>query len=366
MHHYHDDFNEVLLAAKGAPLAWDFGNQYQPIQRAEAWYHNRVSFSKAGQPAVGSTGKLMETIFLPRTADYSYGLSTGSGNQQDHRHVLLVNSDDPLGANYVLVRDATADGQPNQKFYWNLWCLSKQPEVQGSVVHFPGQMGVDLDVHLLSPEGASIEQDQWSWKVGMAYWGNFGEEMFGMRVEKAGSAQDFLALLYPRAAGQEAAKVTPVEGEVTRQLPGGGREWAPQPRAAVRLEHMEGVDLVLLSPGKDAKAADGDLTAMGEVAFARQYADGKLRMAALKGSPALAEVGNWAVGGNAPVSLEVTGRSARGETDGPARVQSVRIPEDYGPAVVIVDGKPVTAQREGMTLSFSVPAGYYTFLIQPK
>ena len=59
---------------------------------------------------IGRGGNLVETIFLPRTADYSYSLSTGGGNQEDHRHVLPVKSDDPLGANYVPVRDSTVDG----------------------------------------------------------------------------------------------------------------------------------------------------------------------------------------------------------------------------------------------------------------
>ncbi len=366
MHHYHYDLGEIMLAAKGAPLAWDFGNQYQSVHRPESWYHNRVSFGKPGGKEWGGTGELIETIFLPRAADYSYGQSTGGGNQQDHRHVLLIKSEDPLGANYVLVRDSTVDGQPNQQFYWNLWCLSKQPELQGSTVHFPGQMGVDLDVHLLSPEGAPIEQDQWSWKGRMSYWGDFGEEMFGMRVEKTGSTHDFLALLYPRAAGQGPAQVSLVTGEVARSVEGGGREWMPLAQAGLRVEHMEGTDLLLLSPGKEARAADGDLSLLGEVAYARRYADGRLRMAALKGNPALAGADGWAVGGNAPASLEVTGRTARGETEGPARAVTVSIPETYGPAVVAIDGKPVAAQQAAKTLSFTVPAGYHTFIIQPK
>lgn len=349
-HHYHDDQGEILLAAKGAPLAWDFGNQYQPLRRDEAFYHNKVSFDQPGVRRIGGSGKLVETVFLPRGADYSYGVTTGSGNQQAQRHVLLLKSDDPLGANYVLVRDSTADGQPNQKFYWNLFCLSKQPEIQGNLVHFPGQMGVDLDVHLLSPEGAPIAPDQWSWKIRMSYWGDFGEEMFGMRVEKTGSAQDFLALLYPRAAGQGPATVTLV----------------PAAPAAVRVEHMEGVDLLLLSPGKASSAADGDLGVQGEVAFARRYADGRLRLATVKGQAARAAAGAWSLEGDAPASLSVAGPMAHGETDGPARTLTIGIPENYGRALVAMDGKPLAARQAGKTLSLNLPGGYHTFVIQPQ
>ena len=121
-HHYHDDYNEIVLYAKGAPLCMDFGNLYVPLRRDESWYHNRVSFNKGDSAQKwGGSGELVEARVLPRTVDYSYGKSTGGGGQGDHRHVLLIKSADPLGANYVAIRDTTVDGQPNQQFFYNLW-----------------------------------------------------------------------------------------------------------------------------------------------------------------------------------------------------------------------------------------------------
>ena len=348
-HHYHDDFNEILFAAKGAPLAWDFGNQYVSGRRDEPWYHNRVSFCKPGQRRIGSTGRLVHTAFLPRMVDYSYGLSTGGGNQQNHRHVLLVRSDDPLGANYVLVRDATVDGQPKQKFHWNLFCLSKQPEVQGRVVHFPGQFGVDLDVHLVSPAGAPIEQDRWSWEARMAYWGKFSEEMFGVRVAKTGSAEDFLALLYPRAAGQGPAQVTAVDT---------GR--------GVVVTHMEGRDVVLLSPGKAATVSVGDTRLQGEIALVRRYTGGTLRLAVVAGAGASATCGPWSVRSDGPVAVRITGMAVEGETSGDAHAVHVGLPSTYRAAAVTLGGKPIEARREKNLLTIELPVGSHTFTIQAE
>ncbi|MHB9025222.1 MAG: hypothetical protein ACYC7E_13805 [Armatimonadota bacterium] len=348
-HHYHDDYNEILFAAKGAPLAWDFGNQYAMGRRDAPYYHNRVSFNKAGERGWGGGGELVGTVFLPRTIDYSYGKSWGGGNQQNHRHVLFIKSEDPLGANYLLVRDATADGQPNQKFYWNLFCLSKQPEVQGNVVHFPGQTGVDMDAHLLLPAGVQIEQDHWAWKNHMQLWRDFSEEMYGMRAMKTGSTQDFLALLYPRAAGQGPAQVA---------LLSDGR--------GVEVKHMEGSDVVLLSPGKPATITAGDVQISGEIAYARRYTTGVLRLAVLKGVGASATHGAWSVRSDGPVALTVFGARVEGESSGEAHTAQITLPAAFGTAKVILDGNVVTAKQEKSLLTINLPGGYHTFTISMK
>ncbi len=61
-------------------------------------------------------------------------------------------SEGALGANYLVVRDRTADGPaPPYRFSDNLWVLATEPEVHGHEVHFPGQLGVNLEVSVLSP-----------------------------------------------------------------------------------------------------------------------------------------------------------------------------------------------------------------------
>ncbi len=349
VHHYHDDHGEIIYAAKGATLVTDFGNCYAPVHRRESWYHNRVSWDKGDSPNhYGTSGELKETRFLPRTVDYSFGRSRGSGNQQSDRHLLLIKSADPLGANYVVVRDVTQDGQPNQVFYWNLWVLAAEPEVGGSVVHFPGQNLVDLDVHVLSPTNPQIEKDHWSFEQYIYVWGPFKEEQWAMRVPKSGSAEDYFCVLYPRAAGQGAAQV---------QILAGG--------AGAQVEHVEGTDVVLLSPGKPAEVATADFSLSGEIAIARRYAEGRVRLAVVKA--AQATLGGWGLNAPGPVAVEIAGRSLQGESNG-AEAQTVvlTLPEDYGEALVTVDGKEVAATREGRALTLNLPAGKHEFAMQAK
>ena len=71
---------------------------------------------------------------------------------------------DPLGAKYAVLRDRTCGGKPDRTFPRNLWCLSREPTIAERVVHFTGQLHVDLDVHLVSPSKLNIDKDRYSWK----------------------------------------------------------------------------------------------------------------------------------------------------------------------------------------------------------
>lgn len=308
-HHYHHDQNSFHYYAKGVPMCLDFGNQYQPIRRDETWYHNRVSFEVGGHwtnywPA---TGELMDFASLPATIDYSYGKVVGKQNQENHRHLLLVKSADPLGANYVVVRDRTVAAQPGQSFFWNLWSLSKTNQVTGAIVHFPGQLGVDLDAHVLLPTQPQITTDYWKWKSNFGLWGAFEEEQHGMRIS-ASKPGEFFVVLYPRVEKQGPAEIT-----------------ALADGAAARIKHMEGTDVLLVSPGKPATASDGGIALQGEVAFARRNSDGTLRLALVKDEGAVS-VDGWKLAGTGPVAIEIKGGTARGESDGPARSITVTGP----------------------------------------
>ncbi len=352
IHHYHQDFNEIVYYAKGAPLCLDFGNLYQPFQRGEAWYHNRVSFTKAGVgPGITATetGKLIDVRTLPRTLDYSYGQSTGNEGQQDHRHVLLVKSDDPLGANYVILRDRTEDGPTKPMFYFNLFCLSKDPQITGNLVHFPGQFGVDLDVSILAPAAPQIEMDHWDWKQYIGRWGNFTEEQFGIRIAKQGSTEDYFTVLYPRAEGQEPAKVTALAD---------GR--------AVAVRHMEGTDVVLLSPGQAISVTVDDVRLSGEIAFVRRYTNGDVRLAIVKGPEALAALGPWEIKSSGPVAIHVRGKVLEGEGSGDAHDVQLVLPPDFGSPEVMLDGKPAKAKREGNALTIALPDGAHLFTVTGK
>ena len=351
LHHYHDDFNSIVLYAKGAPLCLDFGNFYQPLQRNEPWYHNRVSFSKKPSPQYGgSSGELVEMRSLPPVIDYSYGKSWGGLGQEDQRHILLIKSTNPLGANYVVIRDTTVSRQSNQEFYWNLFCLSKDPTIKGDLVHFPGQLGVDLDVYMLSPATPKIEKDHWNWKQQIYVWNDFSEEQYGMRVAKS-SAEDFFSVLYPRARGQAAAKVV---------------RW--QDGSGLSVSHIEGIDLVLLSPGKPAKFGDATMSVRGKIAFARKATDGSLRLAVIKGSnnESEAAIGDWHLESCSPVSLFIRGNSVSGESAGDSHLARITLPPRFPDAILSLDGNPSEASRQGREMTVNLPAGNHTFTIQPK
>jgi len=347
LHHYHDDYNSFVLYAKGAPLCLDWGN-YSGARRDEAWYHNRVSWGTSkSKKRWGSTGKIVAVVSLRKTVDHSYGLSSGGGNQKDHRHLLLVKSEDPFGANYMVIRDVTENGQPKQEFYWNLWCLSEKPKIERGLVHFPGQQGVDLDVHLLSPKDARIETDEWDWRVQIYIWGWFSERQHGMRVAKSGSTEDYLAVLYPRGEGQSPAKVTTHAGG-----------------AAIEVAHGEGTDLVLLSPAKATAADAGDFSLRGEIAFARRNSNGTVRLAVLKGADASAAWGPWTLQTSGAAAVEIEDPAVAGEAIGPTALQ-LTLPKDYGAAKLMVDERPAKGTRDGANLAFEFGPGYHTFTLGP-
>ncbi|OPZ83237.1 MAG: hypothetical protein BWY76_02370 [bacterium ADurb.Bin429] len=350
--HWHYDYNEIVYHAKGVPLCVDFGNCYAPVQRCEPFYHNTVSFDLDKSSRTGKWGvwenkdaDALDVRSLPRTMDYSTGRSNGSGGQRNDRYLLLVKSDDPIGANYLVMRDMTRDGQPNQEFFWNLWCLSKEPTVNGNIIHFPGQFGVDLDAHVLAPAAPQVTTDHWAWKEQIYVWGWFSEEQYGVHVRKQGSTDDFFTVLYPRAAKQGPAKVTTLAQG-----------------CAASVQHMEGTDVVLLSPGKAAAVTEGNVQLAGEVAFARTYQNGTLRLAVIKGT-ATAGIGAWVLTSDGPTAIEVNGSTLTGESNGAAHTAHIATPPTVHAVTATIDGKPVIVTLSNGVLTLNLPAGSHTFSI---
>lgn len=348
-HHYHDDMGSFIYYAKGAPLCLDFGNQYSPIRRDEAWWHNRVSFNTADSAKKWGTGggETVELVTLPGILDYSYGKIKGGGNQEDHRYIFLVQSDDPLGANYVVMRDKTADGQADQQFFWNLFCLAKEPQINGNIVHFPGQMDVDLDATVLAPANPQITTDHWKWERDIPLWKVFGEEFYGVRIAKTGSKEDYFVVLYPRAEGQAPAEVTAIAGG-----------------AAARVGHMEGTDLVLLSPGKPVEAADGGMQLKGEMGFVRKNIDGTVLLAIVKGEGTAACDG-WGLESEGGAGVTIKGKEVSGESLGTSKDIVITLPTGYGSARATVADQVVPAVQNGNVLTLRVPDGAAKFTVTP-
>ena len=208
-----------------------------------------------------------------------------------------------------------------------------------------------MDVYILSPQAPKIEKDHWSWKQEIYVWSGFSEEQYGMHVAQQSAGEDFFSLLYPRAQGQAAA-------QVIRSKDGSG----------LRVGHMEGTDLVLLSPAKPAKLGDASMWVRGEISFARKATDGSLCLAVVKGpnNATGAGIGDWSLESSSPVSLLIQGNKVFGESAGDSHAAHITLPSRYPTAVVSVDGTPTQASQQGRALTLTFPAGNHTFRIQPR
>lgn len=343
-HHYDaGEHGSIVYYAKGAPLCLRWGNVYHPVTRWEPWYHNAVSFERGEGKPIGVTGKIVSAQDLPGFLAHSHGETRGSGSQQSDRHLLLVQAPDPLGANYLLIRDRTRDGQAGQAFHFNLYCLTDKPALRPGYAHFPGRTGVDLDLFFLSPDKAPLRTDSWSWKQHIYHWGVFEEEQHGVHADKLGSREDFFTVLYPRAPGERAP--------AARAVMGG---------AAARVEHGEGVDWVLLSPGRPTSGRDGEASLRGEIALGRRTRKGALRLAVMGGE---AEIGGFTLASGGPTAISIEGAVVTGVSSGAAHEARVTLPAGHGEAVVRLDGAVIAAPREGRAIVLALPEGVRRFTI---
>ena len=129
--HYDDDLGSFELWGKGRPLVCDFGyNGYDPAD-----HHNRVDINGQGGILAFSTTP---------AADFIH-------NRQGawDRRVLLVKDPDPLGPNYVLIRDDVARDAPRPG-NWRLWLTAAEaPQLDShddTTIRVKGQHDVDLDL----------------------------------------------------------------------------------------------------------------------------------------------------------------------------------------------------------------------------
>ncbi|NQZ66904.1 MAG: hypothetical protein HRT89_02425 [Lentisphaeria bacterium] len=180
-------------------------------------------------------------------------------------------------------------------------------------------------------------------------WRHFSEQQHGVRIKKAGSKEDFFTVLYPRTGKEKAAKVTTLaKGK------------------AVKVEHSEGTDIVLLSPTSDIKTSLDDTRLEGRIAFARSYTDGRQRLAVIKGKDALVRSGDWELKSSGPTAINIKGKHVTGESSGNAHTVQLTLPADYGAAKIIVDGQAAKGKREGHVLTFKLPSGNKTFSVNPQ
>ena len=131
--HYDYDRGSFELWGKGRPLCLDWGYSFK-VGRMPAWQHNRVD--------AGQMGEIL-TFQADAAADYLH-----SHQQGWDRQMFLVKDPDPLGANYIVLRDTIAQPSAN----WWLWLFTDHHvQRSGDVLHVTGMHDVDLDIWL-APE----------------------------------------------------------------------------------------------------------------------------------------------------------------------------------------------------------------------
>jgi hypothetical protein len=361
--HYHEDYGTIVLHALGVPLCVDFGNSYQPVRRDEPWYHSGVSWERGDVPRRwSSTGSLTEAHDLSEALSFSRGMTRGSAGQESERSILLVKGS-PAGApSYALMRDRTRDGQTSSSFYWNLWCLARELRVGSRAVvspngkpaaipagttesspaaparySFRGQLGVDLDVHVLSPARPAAETERWGWQQEIYVWDKFSEEQVLLRLAKSGSREDFFTLLWPRRETERTATV--------KEFAGG---------AGAVVNHAAGRDFVVLNPGSAVKVVEGDVQIEGTAVCIR-LTGGEALLSMVRGGRAAAR--GWSLAAtDAAASLRVSRQAAEGEYSGSGGTLSIGVPGGLKPKLR-VDGKEQPVQLSSELLQIAMPKG---------
>jgi hypothetical protein len=383
-HYEPADWGTFILYAKGAPLCLDFASQYSPTVGRQ-YMHNRISWnhqesSDGGGVTAFATGdradylrcttttqtlftlpetpeeeqKLYEQrVLLPNTPPPSQHISPAIWD----RRVVLLKDPDVTAPNYLVLRDSFS-GNTTLPTDWNLWSLSSEVKWEGNhAVATALYGGVLLDVFLLEPAAPRWVTGEWAhhflpgntaplWQAqhqGVP----FEERQKLLRVQQ-GPGGGYLAVLYPRLAGEAAPRV--------EALPAG---------AGAKIVTALGADLVLLLPQPGTATAEG-ATLEGSAATVRQQ-PGRLILSLQEGTH-LTYAGPWgivqptAAGG---VNLEA-GPTLRLSTTGAARTVTLTVPAAWADAPWPAHAPLQRTARQGNVWTLAVPAGEAAVEISPQ
>jgi hypothetical protein len=171
--HYDPDELSFHYYARGVPMALDYGCMYFPSIN-QPWYHNRISFDHRSEYARGDltdfvaldaadyvAGEMAINYLerVPATPDDKHGRADQQPPQKVdssawERRVLLSRAGD-----YVVISDRLDSTLPTD---WSLHVLATGANVAGNRVHFPGQLGVDLDLYLDGRPNDQLVTGQWN------------------------------------------------------------------------------------------------------------------------------------------------------------------------------------------------------------
>ncbi len=188
--HFQGDELSFYFASLSTPLAIDYACHYSP-RPWSASMHNRPDLNGARPVGVGigrvfktsaaadvfvadeRTWKINEVPMLPHhTAkpgwNYPWRDLPAETPWIMRRYAMLVKHAHPQSplADYLVIADEIhAPEVP----WWNLHMLARSIERRKEghcVFHFPGQLGVDVDAHVLSPAVETFENRKWGWSTG--------------------------------------------------------------------------------------------------------------------------------------------------------------------------------------------------------
>ena len=183
--HYEWEADQMIytLYAKGQPINLNFANGYFPMW-CRPWLRNRVSFdmkfeiSERNKTAVSAVAFSPEADYLHARRDVDQlGVLTEypdldekrkwTAKEQDgwtamravpediplvtwHRQIMFLKDADPKGPNYFVIGD-NFGGTPTRPTDVNFWFLANSMERDGNLLHYDGQLDVDMDVFVHTP-----------------------------------------------------------------------------------------------------------------------------------------------------------------------------------------------------------------------
>lgn len=135
------------------------------------------------------------------------------------RRFVFVKDADPLGHNYLVVRDELP-GNTEVKPSLNLWCLADKLDVQGQLAHYRGQHGVDLHCYVAEPAAFTPQTRTVGHPCGFGFaqhykqtFGkDFREDQIQLRIPQASGGGGYFVALVPVKQGEAAPKFETVAG----------------------------------------------------------------------------------------------------------------------------------------------------------
>lgn len=248
--HYQGDELSFYFASLSTPLAIDYACHYSP-RPWHAAMHNRPDMDDQRPVAIGVARAFVTNavadVFVAdeRTTEINHVPLTPHETTRPgweypttqlpadkpwtfRRYTMLVKhaSDFP---DYLVIRDEIESPQP---VWWNLHVLARAIQRDNARFLFPGQLGVDTTLHVLTPDITDVQQRRWGWrgsmndrrgKKGADYeaacfgavipqdfvpgtWKD-GEQAEWLRLRGPAGRTEWLTVLMPNRHGEPAARV---------------------------------------------------------------------------------------------------------------------------------------------------------------